>query len=87
MLKTKQALKKPPSLKMRTVEIKDAEAEPNNIYIIPSNKMLVASDGILQLSSRPSKDHRNMPIDIFFSSLAEVHQSHAIGVVLSIACL
>ena len=24
-----------------------------------------------------------MPIDIFFSSLAEVHQSHAIGIVLS----
>ena len=24
-----------------------------------------------------------MPIDVFFTSLAEVHQSHAIGVVLS----
>lgn len=45
--------------------------------------MLVATDGILQLSPRPSKDQKNMPIDIFFSSLAEVHQSHAIGVILS----
>lgn len=65
-------------------EIRDnVEVKPDNVYIIPSNKMLVATDGILQLSPRPSKDHKNMPIDIFFSSLAEVHQSHAIGIVLS----
>ena len=65
-------------------EISDnVKVEPNNIYVIPSNKMLVATDGILQLSPRPSNDHKNMPIDIFFTSLAEVHQSHAIGVVLS----
>ena len=64
-------------------EISDnVKVEPDNIYVIPSNKILVATDGILQLSPRP-KDHKNMPIDIFFSSLAEVHQSHAIGVVLS----
>jgi len=64
-------------------EISDnVKVEPNNIYVIPSNKILVATDGILQLSPRP-KDHKNMPIDIFFLSLAEVHQSHAIGVVLS----
>ena len=65
-------------------EISDnVKVEPDNVYIIPANKMLVATDGILQLSKRPSKDHRNMPIDLFFSSLAEVHQSHAIGIVLS----
>jgi two-component system CheB/CheR fusion protein len=57
--------------------------KPDNVYIIPSNNMLVATDGILQLSPRPSKDQKNMPIDVFFSSLAEVHQSHAIGIVLS----
>jgi two-component system CheB/CheR fusion protein len=61
----------------------DVEVVPDNIYVIPSNKMLEATDGILQISPRPSKEHRNMPIDIFFSSLAEVHQSHAIGIVLS----
>ena len=65
-------------------EISDnVHVEPDNVYIIPSNKMLVATDGILQLSPRPPRDHKNMPIDIFFSSLAEVHQSHAIGIVLS----
>lgn len=56
--------------------------EPDHIYIIPSNKLLMATDGVLRLKARP-KSQKNMPIDIFFSSLAEVHQSHAIGVVLS----
>ncbi|MEO6220559.1 MAG: chemotaxis protein CheB, partial [Ginsengibacter sp.] len=59
------------------------KVKPDNLYIIPSNKTLIATDGILQLSPRTSKDQRNMPIDIFFSSLAEVHRSHSIGVVLS----
>jgi len=63
----------------------DIKVAPDHIYIIPSNKMLVANDGILQLSPRPSKNktERNLPIDLFFTSLAEVHQSHAIGVILS----
>src|ERR1700676_793003 len=61
----------------------NARVEPNHIYIIPSNKLLTANDGVLQLSPRLPKSEKNMPIDVFFSSLAEVHQSHAIGVVLS----
>ena len=58
---------------------------PNHIYIIPSNKMLIANDGKLELSPRPdkTKNKLNLPIDLFFTSLAEIHQSHAIGVVLS----
>jgi two-component system CheB/CheR fusion protein len=63
----------------------DVRVEPDHIYIIPSNKMLVANDGMLQLSPRPKggKGMRNMPVDIFFTSLAQVHQAHAIGIVLS----
>ncbi|MEO6833760.1 MAG: chemotaxis protein CheB [Chitinophagaceae bacterium] len=56
---------------------------PDHIYIIPSNKLLTATDGILELSPRPPKGETNMPIDVFFQSLAEVHQSRSIGVVLS----
>jgi len=68
---------------IRVNEITDnVKVQPNQVYIIPANKILIANDGILKLSPRP-KDQNNMPIDIFFSSLAEVHQSHAIGVVLS----
>ena len=68
------------------LEISDEiKVQPDHIYIIPSNKMLVANDGILQLSPRPGKNTKelNLPIDLFFTSLAEVHQAHAIGVVLS----
>src|SRR5665213_1909819 len=66
------------------VEISDnVHVAPNFIYVIPSNKILVATDGILKLTPRPLKDGKNMPIDIFFSSLAEVHQAHSIGIILS----
>ena len=66
------------------VEISDnVHVNPNHIYVIPSNKILLASDGVLKLSPRSAKDKLNLPINIFFSSLAEVHQSHAIGVILS----
>ena len=56
---------------------------PDHIYIIPSNKLLTATDGILQLSPRLPRNQKNMPIDLFFTSLAEVHQHQAIGIVLS----
>lgn len=57
--------------------------EPDRIYIAPADKLLTAVDGRLQLSPRPPKGERNLPIDVFFSSLAEVHHGQAIGVVLS----
>jgi len=56
------------------------EVKPDNIYIIPSNKVLTATDGVLNLSPRPD-DHKNMPIDVFFTSLADVHQGHSIGII------
>ena len=68
------------------LEISDKiKVEPDNIYVIPSNKIMVATDGVLHLAPRPakSKAERTLPIDLFFTSLAEVHQMHAIGVVLS----
>jgi two-component system CheB/CheR fusion protein len=63
----------------------DIKVEPNHIYVIPSNKVMVATDGVLLLAPRPekSKTERYLPIDIFFNSLAIVHQNHAIGVILS----
>jgi two-component system, chemotaxis family, CheB/CheR fusion protein len=61
------------------------KVKPDHIYVIPSNQMMTARNGMLQLTSRPSKakKERHLPIDLFFTSLAEVHQNHAIGVVLS----
>ncbi len=68
--------------KIPVIEISDnVHVDANQIYVIPSNKLLVATDGVLNLSPRSTKDKQNMPIDIFFSSLAEVHQGHSIGVI------
>ena len=63
----------------------DIEVKPDHIYIIPSNKMLQASDGVLKLRKRPGpqKNKKNLPIDLFFKSLAIIHESHSLGVVLS----
>ena len=68
------------------IEITDkVQVQPDHIYVIPSNKMLMAKDNILQLSPRPAKNkvQRNEVIDIFFTSLAEVYEAYAIGIVLS----
>ncbi len=72
--------------KIPVIEITDdIKVHPDHIYVIPSNKMMVATDGVLLLAPRPEKNNtgRNLPIDLFFTSLAQVHQEHAIGVVLS----
>jgi two-component system CheB/CheR fusion protein len=60
----------------------DINLAPDHIYIIPENKILTSTDGVLQLAPR-EKNILNLSIDIFFTSLAEVHKEFAIGVVLS----
>jgi two-component system CheB/CheR fusion protein len=57
--------------------------EPDNLYIIPQNKVLTTSDGVLQLAPLDTHNRKGNTIDLFFSSLGHVHQSYAIGVVLS----
>src|SRR5678809_1333232 len=45
------------------VEITDnVHVEPNHIYVIPSNKFLAATDGILKLTERPATT-KGMSID------------------------
>ncbi|MBA2329350.1 MAG: PAS domain-containing protein [Flavisolibacter sp.] len=65
------------------IEVTDhIKVEPDHIYIIPSNKILIANDGVLELNPRIKGEKLNS-IDVFFTSLAEIHLGHAIGVVLS----
>lgn len=63
----------------------ECDFEPNHIYVMPSNKMMETSEGKLRLASRPEKNksERILPIDLLFTALAEIYESHAIGVVLS----
>ena len=57
--------------------------KPNNFYIIPPDKEITVLDGRVQLTARAKKRVVHLPIDTFFSSLAEIHKEDSIGVVLS----
>jgi two-component system CheB/CheR fusion protein len=57
--------------------------EPDNLYIVPENKIVTAADGMLHITSRSGIIIKNDVIDVFFSSLGAVHQSYAVGIVLS----
>jgi two-component system CheB/CheR fusion protein len=57
--------------------------EQDHFYIVPANRIVKAEDGVLKLDRLDDKRHKVKVIDLFFSSLAVVHQSFAVGVVLS----
>lgn len=63
--------------------VENIHIERDNFYIIPANKIVTAVDGVLKLAPLDKKKHAGKVIDIFFSSIAAVHQSFAVGVVLS----
>src|SRR6202020_1904382 len=48
----------------------NVRVEPDHVYVIPTNKLLTANDGRLELSPRPAKKEKNMLIDVFFPSLS-----------------
>lgn len=61
----------------------DINLAPDNIYIIPENKILKSVDGVLKLTPREKEKKVNQSINIFFRSLAETHKGFAIGAILS----
>ena len=56
--------------------------QPNQVYVIPPNTSMEIQDRTLQLSSRQTGPVQ-MPIDLFFRSLAEDQGAVSIGIVLS----
>jgi two-component system CheB/CheR fusion protein len=57
--------------------------KPNNLYVIPPNKEMKVADGHIKLLPRKKKISAHLPINTFFSSLAEKHQEDVIGIILS----
>jgi two-component system, chemotaxis family, CheB/CheR fusion protein len=57
--------------------------QPNAIYLIPRKKNMVLSFGKLLLTDHDQKSGLNLPIDLFFQSLAQDMGDRAIGVILS----
>jgi PAS domain S-box-containing protein len=69
--------------KMGVQEIDDMEQiAPNNVYVIPYNKIIKVTDGHIKLLPRP-KNSSSISIDVLFSSLAITHKENTIGVILS----
>lgn len=56
---------------------------PNHVYVIPPDKHLLINAGRLSLVPRGEASLPNLPIDIFFQSLAADRQNRSIAVVLS----
>ena len=57
--------------------------EANHVYVIPPTHDLEMNDGHLQLSSHSRVRGAHLAIDLFFRTLAKVHQERAIAVVMS----
>ena len=57
--------------------------EANHIYVVPPNKLVTLDPGVLKLTDRSPRSFNELPIDVFFNSLADVYQSHAVGIILS----
>lgn len=57
--------------------------EPNHVYLIPPKKNLSIFHGKLFLNEQDHSRGVNLPIDVFFKSLAEDQGEKAIGIILS----
>ena len=66
------------------MQVREAtRVERNRVYVIPPNKSLAMNDGTLVLSNMTSYEERRAPVDIFFRTLADNHDSRAVCVVMS----
>src|SRR5664279_4998689 len=69
---------------MQVSEVEDGMAvQPNFAYIIPPNRDMAFLHGTLQLLEPVAPRGRRLPIDFFFSSLAQDQHERAICIVLS----
>ncbi|MGL1891608.1 MAG: PAS domain-containing protein [Spirochaetaceae bacterium] len=70
--------------KMQVLQVKDHMiVKPNHVYIIPPDKEMSILNGVLQLLKMTKPHGANLPIDIFFRSLAMDKGSMAISIILS----
>ena len=72
------------STNLTIVKVSDGMAvKPGHIYLIPPVNNLVLKNNLLYLSEKPKDQSLNLPIDMFFESLAKEMKEKAIGVILS----
>jgi len=72
------------STEMPVVQATDRlKVKPDHVYVIPPNSDMSMLHGALHLLPQASPRGLNLPIDIFFRSLAQDQQERSIGVILS----
>ena len=70
--------------RMKVFEVEDGmPVTPNCAYIIPPNRDMVFLKGLLRLREPSAPRGHRLPIDLFFTSLAQDRGERAIGIVLS----
>jgi two-component system CheB/CheR fusion protein len=57
--------------------------EPDHLYILPHDKELKLEDGLLKEAKTLTRGYSAMPINSFFTGLAETYHEKAIGILLS----
>jgi chemotaxis response regulator CheB len=56
---------------------------PNSIFVLPADKDITISKGVLSLSARPETSRPHHPVDHFLRSLAADRKDRAVAVILS----
>ena len=70
--------------KMPVHQVRDGmKVQCNNVYVIPPKKNLTILNGAMQLMDLPQPRGANLPIDLFFRSLAKDQGSNAVCIILS----
>jgi two-component system, chemotaxis family, CheB/CheR fusion protein len=70
--------------KMKVFQVKDRTVVRSNcVYVIPPNKTMTISKGVLHLHKPVQTRGQRLPIDYFLSSLAEDRKELSIGLILS----
>jgi two-component system, chemotaxis family, CheB/CheR fusion protein len=70
--------------KMKVSQVKDRTVvRPNCVYVIPPNKTMSISKGMLHLHKPVEARGQRLPIDYFLNSLAEDRKDLGIGLILS----
>ena len=73
-----------PHARMPVLQVTETTAlKPDHVYVIPPNANLNTIDTHLRLSDLEERRIERAPIDHFFRTLAQTHDGHSVGVVLT----
>jgi len=60
-----------------------ATLKKSHIYLVPSSKNLTIEKGVIRLKDKPKGKVLNLPVDLFFESIAVSYKERVIGIIMS----